>query len=214
MEIHIDDVTLNICLRSFQVIQRQYRKRGGITIWNVWRERLTFKAEIGQPLKIFASNSSKQNAKNDRQRGHAVTFSTTSTRAYVLRMPAAYRPPNNSVQLLIIFTDIPSFHNRPALFLTVRPAVRVASVSTIVGTGTLCRTLLGSLQPSGWLDQQLEWGKLFKLIENNKQLENVAIGRHCNLRPPGLRATPSSGKIVIPENSTWPYLNARKISTF
>ena len=134
----------------------------------------------------------------------------------MLRMPAAYRPPNNSVQLLIIFTDIPSFHNRPALFLTVRPAVRVASVSTIVGTGTLCRTLLGSLQPSGWLDQQLEWGKLCKLIENNKQLENVAIARHWNLMPPGLRParTPPSGKFVMPENSMRPYLNACKISTF
>ena len=49
-----------------------------------------------------------------------------------------------------------------------------------------------------------------------KELENVAIARHCNLRPPSLRfaLTPPSRKIVILENRTWPYLNVCKISTF
>ena len=57
---------------------------------------------------------------------------------------------------------------------------------------------------------------------NNKKtkklkLENVAIARHCNLRPPGLPPVPPappSGKFVMSENCTWSYLNVCKISTF
>ena len=73
------------------------------------------------------------------------------------------------------------------------------------------------------LNRQLRGGapKTNNIWHSNRKInffkpENVAIARHSNLRPPGLRRPVCllAEKIVIPENSTWPYLNVCKTSTF